>query len=85
MQKTNLLQLIDEATFKAQMGELVGIYNISKSYKLGFLLAHLNYQDNKLDKAAEYLVAIKEQMNQSRAYQYLKKAVEMAIAQEGDK
>ena len=85
MQKTNLLQLIDEATFKAQMGELVGIYNISKSYKLGFLLAHLNYQDNKLDKAAEYLVAIKEQMNQSQAYRYLKKAVEMAIAQEGDK
>jgi len=84
-QKNELFQLVDEATIENQMGELTRVYEISKSYKIGFLLAHLNYQENKLDKAAEYLVAIKQQMNQSSGYQNLKKAVEKAIAQEGDK
>ena len=84
-QKTDLFQLVDEKTIQNQISELTRIYGYSKPYKLGFLLAHLNYQENKLDKAAEYIVAIKEQMSESRGYQNLKKAVESAIAQEGDK
>lgn len=84
-QKSDLFRFVDEATLKNQISELTRLHKYSKSYKLGFLLAYLNYQENKLEKAVEYLLAIKPEMNQSQGYQNLRKAIEMAIAQEGDK
>lgn len=83
--KTDLFKFVDAETINSRMEELTRIHGHSKSYKLGFLLAHLHYQADELDKAAEYLVTIKQQMNKSLGYHNLKKAVEAAIAREGEK
>jgi tetratricopeptide (TPR) repeat protein len=84
-QKTDLLKLIDQTVFSENMIELEDIYKRSKSYRLGFLLAYLDYQAQKIDKSTEYLTAIEDRMIQSQAYLNLKKAVDRAATREGSK
>lgn len=84
-QKTDLLELMDHTVFSENMVELEDIYKRSKSYRLGFLLAYLDYQAQRIDKSAKYLTAIEDKMIQNQAYQNLKKAVDKAATREGSK
>lgn len=82
---TGLLKLIDQTVFSENMAELGAIYKQTKSYRLGFLLAYLNYETQKIDKSMEYLTEIEDKMLQSQAYLNLKKAVDDAAVKEGSK